>query len=315
MNGDGPRVVALGGGHGLAASLEALRLVTEHLTAVVTVADDGGSSGRLRQELTALPPGDLRMALAALAGRDEWATTWTALFQHRFPGTGPLAGHAVGNLVLTALYDVAGSPVAALDLAGRLLGAAGRVLPLTTADIDIVAAVAGLDPDPRVVTEVRGQVEVATTRGRVIAVHLEPAEPPGCPESVQAILDADWVVLGPGSLFTSVIPHLLVPDIRAALDKSPARRVLALNLVAQTGETSGFSPAAHLDAVAGHAPDLRVDFVIADTRVLDRGGLMEAAAALGAEVRYADVAATGQEARHDADLLAMAYRELMRPGP
>src|SRR5438270_314371 len=127
-----PRVVAFGGGHGLSASLEALRQLTPDLTAVVTVADDGGSSGRLRDEFGVLPPGDLRMALAALAGEDEWGQLWAQLYQHRFGGRGSLAGHAVGNVVLTGLIDILDSPVAALELSGRLLGATGRVLPLST---------------------------------------------------------------------------------------------------------------------------------------------------------------------------------------
>ncbi len=295
------KAVALGGGHGLAASLQALRQVTADLTAVVTVADDGGSSGRIRQELRALPPGDLRMALVALASDG----VLSELFQHRFPGDGGLGGHAVGNLLLAGLCDVTGSPVAALDLAGRLLGAVGRVLPLTTADVEIVAEVA-FDGYQE---EVRGQVEVATTRGRVCGVRLDPADPPATPEAVQAVRDADWIVLGPGSLFTSVIPHLLVGDLRRAITAAAGRRCLVLNLVPQAGETSGYSAAAHLEAVAAHAPDLRLDVVLADTSVLDRDGLMDAAASFGAAVHYADVAA--DQARHDPDRLARAYERIL----
>ena len=307
-----PVVVALGGGHGLAASLGALRLITPALTAVVTVADDGGSSGRLRTELGALPPGDLRMALVALVDRDPTAEAWGALFQHRFGGDGPLAGHAVGNLVLTGLAEVLGSSVRALELAEHVLGARGRVLPLSSADLEIVAEVAGLDPSARHrLAEVRGQVAVATTAGRVVGVRLEPAEPPACPEAVEAVLAAEWVVLGPGSLFTSVIPHLLVPEMRDALAKTAARRVVALNLVAQDGETSGYSPQAHLDALTAHAPEVRIDHIVADTSVLDRGGLMSVAADLGAEVHFALVAADDSSARHDPTRLASAYRTLM----
>lgn len=302
------RVVALGGGHGLAASLQALRRLTKEVTAVVTVADDGGSSGRLRTELNALPPGDLRMALAALAGDDEWGRTWEALLQHRFGGEGPLAGHAVGNLLLVGLAEVTGDPVKALDLTARLLGLEGRVLPMTTARIEIVAEVAGLGPEP---VEVRGQVEVATTPGRVCAVSLDPADPPATPEALAAIDAADWVMLGPGSLFTSMVPHLLVPELREALAKTSARRVLVLNLVPQTGETSGFTPAAHLEAVAAHVPDLPFDCVLADSATLDRDGLMDAALNLGADVKFAPVAADGHEARHDPARLAHAYADLM----
>ncbi|HVE63683.1 MAG TPA: uridine diphosphate-N-acetylglucosamine-binding protein YvcK [Mycobacteriales bacterium] len=311
LNSDSPRVVALGGGHGLAASLAALRTLTSHLTAVVTVADDGGSSGRLRDELRALPPGDLRMALVALSGDAAEATAWAGAFHHRFPGEGPLGGHALGNLILTGLSQTTGSPVRALDLAGKLLDVSGRVLPLSTADLEIVAEVVTSPGPPPVVAEVRGQVAVATTRGRVVAVHLDPEAPPACAEAVDAVLDAEWVVLGPGSLFTSVIPHLLVPEMRAALTKTEARRIVALNLVPQDGETSGYSPEAHLAALVAHAADLRVDFVVADESVLDRDGLMDAAAALGAKVHFAPVAADDSSARHDPARLAAVYSNVM----
>jgi uncharacterized cofD-like protein len=302
------KAVALGGGHGLAASLQALRRLPDtRVTAVVTVADDGGSSGRLRTELNALPPGDLRMALAALAGDDEWGRTWEALLQHRFASNGPLDGHAVGNLLLVGLTEVTGDPVRALDLTAQLLGLDGRVLPMTTQRIEIVAEVAGLAKDTQ---EVRGQVEVATTPGKVCAVRLDPPEPPATPEATAAIDEADWVVLGPGSLFTSMVPHLLVPGLRDAIAKTAARRMLVLNLVPQTGETSGFTPAAHLSAVAAHAPDVRFDCVLADSGTLDRDGLMDAAAELGARVVFAPVAADGS-ARHDPALLAEAYADLM----
>ena len=230
----GPRVVALGGGHGLAASLSALRQVTPHLTAVVTVADDGGSSGRLRDELGVLPPGDLRMALAALAGSDEWGRTWEALLQHRFAGAGPLAGHAVGNLVLAGLTGSTGDAVRALDLTAQLVGAVGRVLPMSCVPLEIVAEVIGADPrNPMGFREVVGQVAVATTAGQVAALSLRPVDPPACAESVEAVRRADWVVLGPGSWFTSVLPHLLVPGLRRALVQTPARRLVCLNLSEQ----------------------------------------------------------------------------------
>jgi len=169
--------VALGGGHGLYATLSALRILTEDLTAVVTVADDGGSSGRLRRELGVLPPGDLRMALAALAAADDGGVRWRELFQHRFGGTGALAGHAVGNLMLAGMLEVLGDPVAVLDEACRLLGVRGRVLPMAAEPLDIEADVAGLDNDPRVQRQIRGQVAVASTPGRVHRVRLLPARP------------------------------------------------------------------------------------------------------------------------------------------
>jgi uncharacterized cofD-like protein len=313
VSGAGPRVVAFGGGHGLSASLEALRRVTDELTAVVTIADDGGSSGRLRGELGALPPGDLRMALAALAGRDEWGAAWAALAQHRFDGTGSLAGHPVGNLIITALADQLGDPVAALDMMGRLLGAAGRVLPLATEPLEIVADVVGLDlADPGAPSEVRGQVAVATTPGRVVSVRVEPPEPPACAEAVQAVMEADWAVLGPGSWFTSVIPHLLVPEMAKALAGTRARRAIALNLSPQPGETDGFSPETHLEVLAAHAPDLELDVVIADEQTVMFGlsSLREAAAGFGAELVVADVARRDGTPRHDPDRLAAVYQEI-----
>jgi len=307
------QVVAFGGGHGLAASLEALRQVSSALTAIVTVADDGGSSGRLRRELGALPPGDLRMALAALAGPGHDEQLWAAAYQHRFEGGGELSGHAVGNLVLTALFELLGEPVQALDVAGRLLGAQGRVLPLSTTPLDIVAEVVGLLPeDPGSSVEVRGQVAVATTPGQVVGVRLEPADPPGCPEAVEAIHAADWAVLGPGSWFTSVIPHVLVPDIAKALAGTRAHRLVALNLSPQAGETDGFSPATHLEVLAAHAPDLEVDVVLADSSAVADGEaeLRECAAGLGAELVIADLACEDGSPRHDVGRLSAAYADI-----
>ena len=314
---DGPRVVALGGGHGLAASLAALRRLTPHVTAVVTVADDGGSSGRLRRELGAVPPGDLRMALAALAGDDDWGRTWARLLQHRFGGTGALAGHPVGNLLLTGLAETLGDPVAALDAVAELVRAVGRVLPMSPQPLEIAADVVGLDEsDPARVCRIRGQVAVATTVGRVVAVRLVPAAPPACADAVAAVAAADLVVLGPGSWFTSVLPHLLVPDLLAALVGTTAKRVVALNLAAQPGETAGFSPQQHLEVLAAHAPGLQVDAVVADTgAVADARGLMSGVSALGARLLLASVAAGDGTARHDPGLLAAAYRQVLGEDP
>jgi uncharacterized cofD-like protein len=308
------RVVALGGGHGLAASLQALREVTGDLTAVVTVADDGGSSGRLREELGMLPPGDLRMALAALAGDDDWGTTWSRLLQHRFGGDGPLAGHAVGNLLLAGLAETSSGIVEALDLVGRLVGARGRVLPASTTPLQIVAEVVGLDPlDRSAITEVTGQVAVATTTGDVCALHLLPEDPPACPEAVQAVLDADFVVLGPGSWLTSVITHLLIPELREALAKTAATRVVALNLAPQPGETEGYSPETHLEVLCAHAPELSVDVVVADeARVLDSRGLMGSVESAGGRLVLAPVSLADGTPRHDPRLLAAVYSDIMR---
>lgn len=308
----GVPVVALGGGHGLAASLTALRSVTSAVTAVVTVADDGGSSGRLRQELGALPPGDLRMALSALAGSSEPGDVWASLLQHRFAGTGPLAGHPVGNLMITGLAETLADPVAALDAMAGLLGIRPpcRVLPVSCAPMDLEAAVAGLDPaDPARCLPVRGQVAIATTRGRVVRISPVPARPVACAAALAAVTAADWVVLGPGSWFTSVLAHMMVPDLADALAGTAARRLVVLNLAPQSGETSDFSPADHLAALAAHAPDLRVDVVLGDASAKSES-LRVAAAGLGARLVLAPVAVGDGTHRHDPTRLAAAYAEI-----
>lgn len=309
-----PKVVALGGGMGLSASLTALRRITGDLTAVVTVADDGGSSGRLRDELDVLPPGDLRKALAALCGDDEWGRTWAQVVQHRFSGEGDLQGHAVGNLLIVALWEQLGDHVAALDLVGKLLGAHGRVLPMSAVPLELQAKVRGHDPaKPDEWGTVRGQATVALTPGEVQEVQLVPGDPPAVPEAVAAVLDADWVVVGPGSWFSSVIPHLLVPELLQALTETKARRVLSLNLAAQPGETEGFSPQRHLEVLARHAPKLAFDVVLADQdAVPDQESLRKAAELLGGTVELAAVAAPDGAPRHDPELLAAAYDRIFR---
>ena len=308
-----PVVVALGGGHGLAASLGALRLVTDRITAVVTVADDGGSSGRLREEFGVLPPGDLRMALAALCEDTVWGHQWRDVLQHRFPGGGQLGGHAVGNLLIVSLWDLLGDTVGGLDLVGRLLNARGRVLPMAAVPLNIEASVMGADPrQPCEITTVRGQAEVATTTGRVLSVRLNPEEPPACDEAVEAIKAADWVILGPGSWFTSVMPHLLVPQIHDALIDTPAKRVLTLNLVMHTGETVGFSATNHLEVLAAHAPELHLDVVLADPDIVEDQALLQRVARdMGAELVLARVGDHGREGHHDSLRLAAAYRDII----
>ncbi|MBB4909048.1 gluconeogenesis factor YvcK family protein [Actinophytocola algeriensis] len=308
------KAVALGGGRGLHATLSALRRLTPDVTAVVTVADDGGSSGRLRRELGLLPPGDLRKALAALAGDDDGNSLWATVFQHRFGGTGALAGHAVGNLVLAALLELLDDPVTALDEAARLLGLKGRVLPMCTEPLDIEADVVGLDEDPAAVRRIRGQVAVATTPGQVRRIRLHTAGEPddvpkACPAAVTAVREADVVLLGPGSWFTSVLPHLLVPELHEALIDTAASRIVVLNLVPQPGETAGFSPERHLDVLCEHAPRLRVDAVIADAdSVPTPDRLRTAAESLGARLRLDAIAAAGTRERHDPAALAESLR-------
>ncbi|MFG2050231.1 2-phospho-L-lactate transferase CofD family protein [Micromonospora sp. NPDC048935] len=381
------RVVAFGGGHGLSASLRALRHCAPELdldiTAVVTVGDDGGSSGRLRAERGGLPPGDLRQALVALAG-DHPATRRSAgLFQHRFaavpagvpaggeadpapaatdapgprdtdrpsprdqgadaPGPrdhdgpaprdqgadgpaprdqgsdgggtgGPgatrgdgLAGHAVGNLVLCGLMELLGDPVAALEHAGAMLGAVGRVLPMSRQPVGIEARVRGVDPTaPDEVHTVRGQHQVAVTTGRVESLRLTPAAPAACAEAIEAIMAADWLIFGPGSWYTSVLPHLLVPQLADAIVSTSARRLVTLNLAAEK-ETLGLSVADHLAALHWYLPELKVDTVLADARAVgDPEPVERAAESLGARLVLASVAVTDGTPRHDPAALGAA---------
>ena len=310
----GPSVVALGGGHGLAVSLRALRRVTDRLTAVVGVADDGGSSGRLRRELGVLPPGDLRMALAALCGDDGWGRTWSRVVQHRFEGEGEIGGHSLGNLLITALWEETGDVVEGLRWVAALLGAHGRVLPVSVVPLDIVADVAGLEAsNPAEVDTVFGQVAIATTPGRVVDLRLEPPNPPACPEALEAIASADAIVVGPGSWFTSVLPHFLVPGVTQAVASSHAERILVLNRTAQPGETSGFKPEMHLEVIHRLLPEVRFDTVLADAEsVVDLAPLVQAASLLGATVVVRPIGHDVDSSRHDADLLAAAFGSLLR---
>lgn len=329
-----PRIAALGGGHGLYATLTAMRYLSPDITAVVTVADDGGSSGRLRAELGVIPPGDLRMAMAALmsapaaldarkageaADRDEDTMNrarhelWARTFQHRFGGYGALAGHPVGNLLLAGLTEVLADPVAALDEMVRVFDIDGRVLPMSTGPLEIEADVSGLESDPRISRVIRGQVAVATTPGKVRRVRLLPTEPPACAEAVEAITAADLVVLGPGSWFSSVIPHVLVPDQLNALRHTTARMMLFVNLAPEPGETPGFSVERHLHVLHAHADTLSIDDVIVDAGSVpsgaERAHLERAAGMFGAVLRVGDVAMSGKHV-HDPEKVASLVKQL-----
>ena len=268
------KVVALGGGHGLAATLKSLRSITSDITAVVTVADNGGSSGRLREEFSIMPPGDLRMALAALCADDEWGRNWAEIMQYRFTSEGELNGHALGNLLLAALWDRDQDSVAGLDQVGALLKVVGRVLPMSAEPPDIEAT---FELDGQLI-QAHGQVAVATTAGRLQTLRLIPSDPVTRPEVIQAIMEADWITMGPGSWFSSVLPHLLVPTLRDAIIASPARKVLILNLDSATGqrdigEFAGYSPIEHCEILSSYAPGLRFDLVLTDSQLEDKGEL------------------------------------------
>jgi uncharacterized cofD-like protein len=294
------RVVALGGGHGLAVTLTALRLVGVEPTAVVTVADDGGSSGRLRRDLGMLAPGDLRKAMLALADPDAEVRE---LFAYRFE-RGDLAGHNLGNLALAALTDLKGGFAEALAEASRWLRVHGQVLPATLVPVRLCGKVDG--------RHVEGQVAIMTATGRVESVWLEPRSPAAVPAAVAAVRGADLVLLGPGSTFTSVVPNLLVPELAAALVEASERLVYICNLEAQAGETTGFAPEGHLAAILDHCPGLRVATVLCQRPEDEAAAAREVRnfAELGAAVIHAEVAADDHPGRHDAARLATALKEL-----
>lgn len=319
--GHGPAVVAVGGGHGLSASLRALRRLTDNVTAVVGVADDGGSSGRLRQEFAIPPPGDLRMALAALCGDDPVGRSWSRVLQHRFAGTGALGGHAVGNLLISALWETTGGVVEGLDFLGALVEARGRVLPSTTEPMELVAEVEGL-PGLAIGESVvvRGQADVASSGGTVVDIRLEPSDAQVCEEAAEAVMDAEFLVLGPGSWFTSVLPHFEIDGLRSALEQTPAKRILVLNLESHTQETAGYLPETHLVVLRSRYPQMRLDLVLADPRAVpDEARLRAAARDLGAELLLERLAApavaeTLPTAAHSPDLLAAAFGTVIGRG-
>ncbi len=306
-------VVALGGGHGLAASLQALRRVTPHLTAVVGVSDDGGSSGRLREEFGIVPPGDLRMALAALCGDDTWGSTWARVLQHRFASQGELDGHSLGNLLITALWEETQDLVEGLDWVARLLDAKGKVLPLCIEPLEIVASVKTNSGE---LIEVRGQVQVATTPHEIQAIQLVPEQPKVCLQAVAAVRNADVVVLGPGSWYTSVLTHFQVAQMAQALHETTATKILAINLRPQTGETDGYSAGRYLEVLATSFPNFHLDYVLADPdHVGDLKELTRMAAAAGAKLELAKLAKPqGPSDQHDPALLASAFTSIFAHG-
>jgi uncharacterized cofD-like protein len=313
LSNDSVRAVALGGGHGLYSSLSALRRITTDLTAVVTVADDGGSSGRIRRELKVLPPGDLRMALAALADEEAGHAHWAELLQHRIGGSGVLAGHPVGNLMLTALLERESDPKLAIARLAELVGAVGRVLPMSPVPLDLIAEADRFDPDdPSRTRLIRGQSSIAATPGRVRSVRVLPPGAPACAAAVDAVREADLVVLGPGSWFTSVLPHLLLRELGTALSATAARVVVVLNLVPQAGETDDYEPHQLLDLLQQHAAPyggLKIDAVLADRgSLLDEEQLTRHVRTIGARLVVSRLAADDSAERHDPERLSEAIR-------
>jgi len=293
----GPRVVAIGGGHGLSVALQAARRYAGSVTAVVSVADDGGSSGRLRRDLGVPAPGDLRKSLIALA---SGAGPWVKVFEHRF-ASGELEGHALGNLLIVGLAEALGDVPEALAEAGRLLGAVGRVLPATADPVVLVAEVDG--------AAVEGQVAVAAAGalGRIGGVHVAPGNAAACPGAVEAILEADQVILGPGSLYTSVLAALCVPGIMAAVRATPGRVVQVANMLSEVPETEGLDGTDHLRALLDH--NARVDVFL-----YERSGTLgvdcEAVSAVGVRPVAGDLVVPGSIA-YDHAKLANALRTLL----
>ncbi|OGO17080.1 MAG: hypothetical protein A2Z14_09290 [Chloroflexi bacterium RBG_16_48_8] len=255
----GPRIVAIGGGTGLSTLLRGLKMVTSNMVAIVTMADDGGSSGRLRRSLGLPPPGDLRNCLAALSDDEDLLTR---LFQYRFLDGDELGGHPFGNLFIAALAGATGSFECGILEAGRVLAIRGKVIPATLRDI---ALLADKSPsfDARAV-RIEGESSIPSFPGRITRVQLEPDDPPAYPEALRAILNADMVVIGPGSLYTSILPNLLVPDIVAALKATRAFRVFVCNVATQIGETDGFSCMQHVEAIETHIGKGIFDQIVAN---------------------------------------------------
>jgi len=235
----GPKIVVVGGGTGLSTLLRGLKLYSANITAIVTVADDGGSSGRLRREIGVLPPGDIRNCLAALADEEKLLTE---LFQYRFQAGDGLAGHSFGNLFLTVMSEVTGDLEQAIAASSKVLAIRGQVLPATLTDVHLWAEMA----DGR---RIEGESNIPEAKGKIVRIGCTPANPPALPKAIQAIREADYLIMGPGSLYTSIIPNLLVPDITEAIAQSKALRLYVCNIMTQPGETDGYTVSDHIRAI------------------------------------------------------------------
>jgi uncharacterized cofD-like protein len=260
----GPKIVAIGGGTGLSTLLRGLKEYTTNLTAIVTVADDGGSSGVLRRELGVLPPGDVRNCIAALADAEPLVTK---LFQYRFEDGEGLAGHSFGNLFIVAMSGVTGNMEDAIRQTSRVLAVRGQIIPSTMEDVTLCART---DDARTIQGESRiGPAVSNGARARIQEVYLAPENPAAHPEAVRAILEADLIILGPGSLYTSVLPNLLVQGVRRSLIAAPAPKIYVCNVATQHGETDGFSVADHVAAIEDHVGTGVISYVLANDNVTD----------------------------------------------
>ncbi len=315
----GPRVVVIGGGTGLAALLRGLKGSTHNLTAIVTVADDGGSSGELRRSLGVLPPGDIRNCLAALSDDEELITQ---LFQYRFAGgTGNLGGHTLGNLLITAMADITGSFPEGVAEMGKVLTVRGTVMPATLHDVRLVADV--IVPDSQREMRVKGESEIPKAAGRIKRVWLEPNNPLAYPPAIQSILAADVIVIGPGSLFTSILPNLLVSDLTAAIRSSRALKMYVCNVATQPGETDGFNCGDHVRTLEKHVGEHLFDLVISNNQCNGKlpNGVswvcLDAATEADYSTYQADLLDEERPWRHDSNKLAHVIIDLYyeRTGP
>ena len=252
----GPKIVAIGGGTGLSTLLRGIKAYSANITAIVTVADDGGSSGRLRREQGMLPPGDIRNCLAALADEERLLTE---LFQYRFNTGEGLSGHSFGNLFLSAMNNITGDLEQAIAASSKVLAVRGRVLPATLADVSLWAQM----EDGRII---EGESQISEAGGNIIHLGCRPANPPALPAAVSALLEADLILIGPGSLYTSIIPNLLVPEIRDALQNTKAPRLYICNIMTQPGETDGYTVSDHIDAIDQVSKNPLFDAVLAQGR-------------------------------------------------
>lgn len=314
----GPRVVAIGGGNGLASLLRGLKFYTHNITAIVTVADDGGSSGELRRTMGVLPPGDIRNCLAALSDDEELITQ---LFKYRFGESAGLNGHSLGNLLITALSDITGSFEQAVAESGRVLAVRGRVLPSTLHDVKLVADLHQVETNREV--RVKGESNIPTTPGRVQRVWLDPNNPQAYPPAIQAILNAELIIIGPGSLFTSILPNLLVPDIVDAIKASRAYKFYICNVATQPGETDEFSCMDHIRTIEKHAAGRIFHLVLCNNKEVDfvQEGSKQVLPTARLEEEYAAYSTNLIDEehpwRHDAIKLARSVMDLYyeRTGP
>ena len=308
----GPRVVAIGGGTGLSVLLRGLKAHTDNLTAIITVADDGGSSGRLRRELGVLPPGDFRNCLVAMS---ESESLLTDLFQYRFDQGDGLKGHSFGNLFIVAMNSVTNSFEQALSESSKVLAVHGQIVPATIANLSLSAV---LKDGTRVI----GESSITERGGEIERLLIDPADAEAYPPAVKAIEEAQLIVIGPGSLYTSILPDLLVAGIAGALRDTTATKIYVCNVATQRGETEGYSVADHVEALYKHTFPSIVDYVVANDNPVELGPsfMGESVADHGAPLRHAtlelaDLIDPTHPVRHDSDKLARVVLDLYRREP